>query len=108
MAVDVWWRGKGWSPDRAPTGYSNRAGQPWIWREGVDDYPRGLAGQSSDLGLEVSYWTYMVDATGTTCMSVDAYEFGSGRVGGFTDTDMPTYSDGWATQLGNYTAGCFS
>lgn len=84
------------------------AGDPWIWREGIDDYPRGLAGQSSAENPEVSYWTYMVDASGNTCMSVDVYEFGSARVGGFTDTDTPTPSDEWATHLDNYTAGCFS
>lgn len=83
------------------------AGKPWIWREGVDEAPRGFAGQSSLTNPQVSYWTAMVDASGRTCMSVDVYEMEFSQSGSPWDWD-PEPSQGGHNDLGNYTAGCFS
>lgn len=75
--------------------------RPWIWRDGVANYPRGTAGRSPITALTAgtSTWTAMITADGRTCMSADIYDYGdkSKMGGGFETSD-----------LGNFTAGCIS
>lgn len=44
--------------------------QPWIWRSNPGLSPQGLADQAFGT-FGSSYWTTMITADGTTCMSVD-------------------------------------
>lgn len=79
------------------------SGRPWIWRDGVANTPRGEVGNSgaSLFSGEMTKWTAMITADGTTCMSVDLYAFGDpnkSEMGG-------SYSE---DSLGNFTAGCIS
>lgn len=81
---------------------SQNGGSPWIWRQDSDSAPRGSAdnsGRTLSLSSEVSNWTSMISADGTTCMSVDLYNYyDPTEMGGGLEVDP----------LGNYTAGCIS
>jgi hypothetical protein len=77
------------------------SGRPWIWRDDVPNTPRGGVGSSAPdvFSTEMSKWTSMITADGTTCMSVDLYAYGDPtEMGGGYGED----------ELGNYTAGCIS
>lgn len=91
-----WTRFTEWKPFGTNFFDSSRwvQGEPWIWREGSSDAPRGLTNIATD-GRGSSFWTSMVSAEGRTCMSVD-----------MTDRVVSASGGAESSDLGNYTAGC--
>lgn len=91
-------------------GGGQTGGTPWIWRDGVDDAPRGpVGGPEGNAGFdplnpESTTWTTMVSAQGTTCMSVDLYSYVDPIY------EDPDHMEGSAQYYdeGNFTAGCIS
>ena len=72
-------------------------GSPWIWRQGVANSLRGVAGRSDpSVHSAGTSWTGMVTADGMTCSSVSLYE-----------TEMSTYG-GERRDLGPYNAPCIA
>lgn len=78
-------------------------GDPWIWRDGVSNVPRGSSlGMISDADAFTPQikWTAMITADGRTCMSVDIYEFSTTGPSGTGGTKMSR------DKLDGYSAGC--
>ncbi|TKJ98511.1 hypothetical protein PlfCFBP13513_03380 [Plantibacter flavus] len=72
-------------------------GSPWIWRQGVADSLRGVAGQGPWENDTQTTWTAMVTADGITCLSVSLFY-----------KENSTSGQGDYHDLGPYNAPCAS
>ena len=87
----AWYGIQAWLSTAAASGEAG--GSPWIWRQGVANSLRGVAGRSDpSVHSAGTSWTAMVTADGVTCSSVSLYETETSKHGGSERRDLGPFN----------------